>query len=540
MGDDDVPLDRDGAAGRQLLPPFGLSSATWAKAIPPLNTNVTNNAVAVLFKFSIISGRMFRLPCLLYATKRYLVSFAKRTGIRRFSSRKSYEEVVDHPEQWPDSKPLEKIWPPKSKQLTLRCPILEERCRGTVDEPRMKILIALMVLTALALIGSRRLKASGKGPPAARMLFGGSEFIVIGLLIGGDFFGLVDEATLQALRPFVYVALGWLAFLFGLQLDRRTVARLPTGFVTISAAIAAVTMMIVFPLSWLLLSQVTDAEFGAVTLAAATLAGSAACTGQTAITLVGRRRGSSGTPVMTLLRYISSLDPVVGVTVFGVALAVLAARPTWAAGFPWTLQWVVFAVCLGFLTAWFLVSLTLTRTSQAELALYLLGVIALSSGVALGFDLSVLLINFVCGVAVANLTHVRSIRGRLMVLLVRGERFLYLLLLVVAGATWRLPTCAVVVGAAVYIGVRLLGKTGGAFLATRAMARRGSIPPLVGLGLASQGGMALAIIIEYRLAVDDALASFVVGVAMTSILANELMAPWLINKVAVWAEGDAT
>jgi len=86
------------------------------------------------------------------------------------------------------------------------------------------------VLTALALIGSRRAKVPGKGRPAGHMLMGGSGFIVIGLLLGSDFVDLIDEPTLQGLRPFVYVALGWLAFLFGLQLDRRTAARLPAGF----------------------------------------------------------------------------------------------------------------------------------------------------------------------------------------------------------------------------------------------------------------------------------------------------------------------
>jgi hypothetical protein len=394
----------------------------------------------------------------------------------------------------------------------------------------MKILIAVAVLTVLALIGSRRVPGSAPDAPAVQMLFTGSEFIVIGLLLGSDFVNLIDEHTLVELRPFVYVALGWLALLFGLQLDRRTVRRLPSGFVAIAAFVAVATAVVVAPVGWLLLRQFTAAPTVTVALATATLAASAACSGQAAIALADRGSGPAHRNAMSLLRFVSSLDPAVGVTVFGIALAALAAHPIGPAAWPWTLQWAGVSVALGVLTAWVFVSLTLTRTSQAELVLYLLGVIAVSSGVALGFDLSVLFISFVTGVVIANLAHVRSIRGRVMDLMVRGERFLYLLLLVVAGASWHLPTAGVLAAAAVYAGARLVAKVTGTYLTTGALTRRHPVPNLVGLGLVSQGGMGLAILVEYRLAVEEPLAAVVVGVAVTAVLVNELAAPWLVRS----------
>jgi Kef-type K+ transport system membrane component KefB len=205
-----------------------------------------------------------------------------------------------------------------------------------------------------------------------------------------------------------------------------------------------------------------------------------------------------------------------------------------------TLQWLVISVCLGSVTAWIFVSLSLTRTSQAELTVYLLGIIALAGGVAFALHLSALFVSFVCGLVVANLTHVGSIRGRVMTIVAHGDRFLYLLLLVLAGAYWKLPNIWVVFAALVYVGVRLLGKVTGGYLSTRRLAQHHAVPPLIGLGLVSQGGMGLAIIVELRYVVDQPLVEVVTSVAITAIIINELLAPWLAIRTAGRAEGSPT
>jgi hypothetical protein len=396
----------------------------------------------------------------------------------------------------------------------------------------MRILVAVVILTVLALVGSRRALVPERAPFATRMIFTGTEFIVIGLLLGSGFLDLIDELTLDRLRPFVCVALGWIGFLFGLQFDRRTLSHLPAGFVAISTVVGLVTLGVVFPPMWYLLRARLAPLDGGLLLAAITLAAAAACTGQSTVALVARRGHPSSRHVMTLLRYVSSLDSAVGVVAIGFALTLAGARPLGPDRFPQTLQWLVIAACLGALMAWIFVSLTLTRTSQAELVLYLLGVIALSSGVAFALGLSVLFVNFVCGVTVANLATVRSIRGRVMSIMERGEHFIYLLLLVIAGAYWQLPTPWVLVVALIYIALRLAGKLSGAFLATRGFARQHRTPALVGLGLVSQAGMAVAIIIDYRLVADITVADLVIGIALTAVVLTELLAPWLTLRVA--------
>ena len=404
----------------------------------------------------------------------------------------------------------------------------------------MKVLIAVIVLTVLALAGSRRAFVPGKLPLGVQSFFTGAEFIVIGLLLGSEFLNIIDDATLELLRPFVCVILGWVGFLFGLQFDRRTVINLPGGYVAMSAVEGVVTLAAVLPVAWYLLMKSTNAGPSVIAIAAIALAASAACTGLTALALVEKRGRPGARPSMTLLRFISSLDPAVGVIAAGVGLSLFAIHPFDAIGFPMTLQWLVISICLGAVTAWIFVSLTLTRTSQAELTVYLLGTVALAGGVAFALHLSALFVSFICGLVVANLTHVGSIRGRVMTIMAHGDRFLYLLLLVLAGAYWQLPDIQVFFAALVYVGIRMVGKLAGGFLSTRRLAQHHTVPPLIGLGLVSQGGMGLAIIVELRFVVDRPLIESVMSVAILAIIINELLAPWLLMRTAGQADGGAS
>ncbi len=401
----------------------------------------------------------------------------------------------------------------------------------------MKALVAAIVLTALALIGSRRTFVLEKLPFPIQTFFTGPAFIIIGLFLGSDYLNIIDDATLELLRPFVCVILGWVGFLFGLQFDRRTVNNLPSGYIAVSAVEGVVTLATVLPVAWFLLVKSIDATPDVIAIAAVTLAASATCTGLVAPARVENRVRPPPRHVMTLLRFISSLDPAVGVIAAGVGLSLFTVHPLDAASFPMTLQWLVISVCLGLVTAWIFVSLTLTRTSQAELTVYLLGTIALAGGVAFAFHLSALFVSFICGLVVANLTHVRSIRGRVMTAMARGDRFLYLLLLVLAGAGWKLSDVRLLFAALVYVAVRLVGKTVGGYLSTRRLARHHAVPPLIGLGLASQGGMGLAIIVEFSFLVDQPLTEAVVSVAILAIIINEFLAPWLAIRSAGRAGG---
>jgi hypothetical protein len=110
--------------------------------------------------------------------------------------------------------------------------------------------------------------------------------------------------------------------------------------------------------------------------------------------------------------------------------------------------------------------------------------------------------------------------------------------IVLAGAYWKLPDTRVLIAALVYVAVRLVGKVAGGYLSTRRLARHHAVPPLIGLGLVSQAGMGLAIIVELRFMVDHPLTEAVMSVAILAIIINELLSPWLAIRTAGGVEGS--
>jgi Kef-type K+ transport system membrane component KefB len=84
---------------------------------------------------------------------------------------------------------------------------------------------------------------------------------------------------------------------------------------------------------------------------------------------------------------------------------------------------------------------------------------------------------------------------------------------------------------ALYLLLRLLGKLGGGYLAARA-ATDDSRPPLgLGMGLVSQGGIAVAIVMNYYQLTSTELTSAVVTTVVLAVILNELLSPTLAKSV---------
>lgn len=390
----------------------------------------------------------------------------------------------------------------------------------------MKVLLAVIVLTGLALIGSRQRSEVARRRSVAGMMLSGAEFIVVGILLGGEFLNVIDATALEGLRPFVAVALGWIGFLFGVQFNRTALRRLPSGLLGISLAESALVLAVMVPTSVLIVWFLPHSSMAVAVTAGLALAASAACSGQSTLALVQIHRRARSRDAMTVLRYVSSVDPVIGVVAFGVIASFFVRHPPIALHLPVSLEWLGVSVVHAAVTAWIFVSLTLTRTSQSELVVYLLGVITLSAGVAYTLGLSTLFVSALSGVIVANLSDVGSIRVRLMQLMVQGERFLYLIVLILAGASWRWTSPWILAAAGAYVAARGVSKVLAGWLTTRGLAARHTVPWSVGLGLLSQGGMALAVILDFDLLVGGRASSVLVGIGVLAVIANELLAPW--------------
>lgn len=394
----------------------------------------------------------------------------------------------------------------------------------------LKVIIGVALLLIIALIGYRRTFVRLRLPRGARLIFlTGTEFILVGVALGDELIGLLDEQTIRSLTPLFGLGLGAIGLIFGIQLELDKILRFPSRYLLMAVIQAAFTMLVVFSVSYFVLDALFGPDGGQGTLVAAlVLAATAACTAQTALALINSEFGLRGARVMELLRYISSVDAVVGLAAFGFAICLLPRYPLLGFNAGVSLQWFALSLALGTAMGFLLHLLTRVRCSEGELLIFVVGMVVFSGGIALYFRLSPLFINAIMGFLVANLP---GSKNRIFNLLVRLEKPFYVVFLILAGAIWRPESPWALLIAAFYLGLRFLGKVFGGFLAARAAPDDFRPPNALGLGLISQGGIAIAMVMNYYQLSPADVTGVVVTTVLIAVILNELASPSLARFV---------
>ena len=100
----------------------------------------------------------------------------------------------------------------------------------------MKIFFALLLIIFLAFSGYHLTFRRIELPLFARKFYlTGTEYLFLGLLLGPQFFNLLDSQTLLGLEPLFALLLGWIGLIFGFQFEIVKLRRFPLEF--LSAAI---------------------------------------------------------------------------------------------------------------------------------------------------------------------------------------------------------------------------------------------------------------------------------------------------------------
>jgi len=132
------------------------------------------------------------------------------------------------------------------------------------------------------------------------------------------------------------------------------------------------------------------------------------------------------------------------------------------------------------------------------------------------------------GVILVNTTGQREL---LQDILARAERPLVFVMLVLAGAAWSPGSdVAVVIPVAVFLLARVLGKIGGARLATRANGVLGEHGPDWGRALLGQGSLALALAFTWLLRGGES-QHLVFSAAVAAMLLTDLSAARMVRNV---------
>ena len=258
----------------------------------------------------------------------------------------------------------------------------------------MSAIALLMGLLVLSYIGSL-LVGSGK----TRGLASGIEFIGLGFAVGPNALGLVERPMITEFEPIVEIALGWLAFVIGLDFGRVEGRRVNRRSATVGIATALLTGCLVAAAVWELLRVVpvpgVDAT-GRLILSG----GAGAVSAETARYGVDwvRLRWSAKGPVTRLLVDMGAADDLAPLVAVGV---VFAAAP--AGGLAFALPawgWFAASIALGALLG--VITAMLLRGAEGD-AVWgaLIGTLLLVVGTAGRFGLCTIFVTFTMGIALA-------------------------------------------------------------------------------------------------------------------------------------------
>ena len=122
----------------------------------------------------------------------------------------------------------------------------------------MKVILAIVLIALIALIGSRLTFFSRRLDMGLKnIIFTGTEYIFLGVILGNYGLNLLDAGTLLLLEPLLFFGLSWIGFLFGLQFEFKRLKALPKRYFSITAIQSSIVFILVSFVSWYFFVRVT-------------------------------------------------------------------------------------------------------------------------------------------------------------------------------------------------------------------------------------------------------------------------------------------
>ena len=398
----------------------------------------------------------------------------------------------------------------------------------------MKLLAAIIILVIIALLGSRLSFWSRKLPLGFRLiLLTGTEYIFLGIILGNMGLNILDTKTLSQFLPVQLFVLCWIGFLFGLQFEVRQLKQLPQYYFSITAIQSLITFLVVSVFIYFLMKAFTSEDNKVLIISAMILGSTACCSAQSALFIVVKNHPVKNQNLVGLLRYISSVDGLFGLIFFGVALFLLPSINSEHFVIFESIKWILISFAIGLIPSIIFIVLSKSRFSREEYYLFLIGTIMFCAGMTKLVDYSPLISGFICGIVVANFCRHRI---RALSLVIHGEKTVYIFLLIFVGASWHISLDSNVFFMIGYFVLRFFGKFLGAYCATSIHQPRYPVPFHLGLGLISEGGLALAMIMScYSLNLVKT-GDILLTTIIFSVLLSEIISPNLIINVLKYSK----
>jgi Kef-type K+ transport system membrane component KefB len=365
---------------------------------------------------------------------------------------------------------------------------------------------------------------------ARYLLVSGAEYLLLGILLGPQVSGVLEANVLNGFAPFMTLAMGWIGAAVGSQfylprLVRTRNALYSAAFVEALLVLSATTVVLTGALAWLYQLPLTDTIVPATALGAIATVSSPA-----GVAMLTRRIVRRGL-VVRQIEVATGVDAFVGILAFSLLLCIEHGVPPSAAfRAPTPTEWAVISVALGVVGGSLFHLFVGNERDIDRLFISIAGAVILVSGAAAYLRVSPLLPTMLVGAMLAN---TRRNRDEIRHALTRVERPLYFVLLIFAGAAWDPGTTAWwIIPALVFVLVRTFAKLLAARLAAVLNGLLRAVGPRWGRALLGQGGLAIAMALNYHVFHGRMLLSDVVfNAAVVSVLLTDLSSARLVHSV---------
>ncbi len=360
-----------------------------------------------------------------------------------------------------------------------------------------------------------------------------TAYIVLGILISPNLLNLITADLLSASGFFSNIVLGMIAFSLGESFSFGTLRRVGRAVTGISISASIVPWLLVTLAVWFVFKQPFSVAliFGAI----------AAATAPAAVVMVTQEYRSKGDFTDTLLGVVA-IDDAWALVIFGFSLALAKSFLTGNGGslhiakdVGWALLEIVGSVSIGIFVAFIFNRLSNFINTMKDRLIYTLGFLFFTIGLAIYFQMSVLLSCMFFG---AMLVNTNRLSFEFFNSLREIDSPLYLIFFVLAGASLKLSVLSTALLLTLgYIVFRSLGKVFGAFLGAKIVDASLAIKKYMGFALIPQAGVALACALIAKEAIGGSWGDKILTITIASTVVFELIGPW-VTKVSLARAGE--
>ncbi len=345
----------------------------------------------------------------------------------------------------------------------------------------------LIILGALAAIGL----FVGKAVQLAKLpsIIG---YMLLGVAIGLSGLRLLNEQSLEQLTFLTNIALGFVAFVIGAELNIQALKRQSKGVVAIIFVESFGAFAVVLGAVFLLTRDLP------LSLMFAAIAPASAPAGTVAVIRESRARGS----LTKVLFAVVGFDDALAIFIYAFAAAVarflLSAEAGGSTGTWYSLllgpaKEIGFSLLIGGVIGFIFNFLVARLKSRGETLILTFGAVAAGVGLSIAVSSSLILTNMIIGLILANARSEERVR-KIMEPVGNVMPLLFLMFFVLAGAQvdiMALPALGLI--GLVYIASRSVGLVAGSRLGARIGGAEDKVRKYVGLGILSQAGVAIGL-----------------------------------------------